>query len=196
MRHSAVLLAGGKSSRMGRDKAFLEIEGQPLWRRQIETLQSLSPEQLVISGPPREAWRKFEIVADVIAGAGPLAGVATALRKCPSPHLLVLAVDLPAMSADFLRSLLARCRDDQGIVPRSSRGIEPLAAVYPARSVALAAASLLSRDFSMASFVQRALREKLVREHAISPPEENLFANLNTPVDYENARRRQIHSDR
>jgi molybdopterin-guanine dinucleotide biosynthesis protein A len=196
MRHSAVLLAGGKSSRMGRDKAFLEIEGQPLWRRQIETLRTLSPEQLMISGPPQEAWREFEIVADVIAGAGPLAGVATALRKCPSPRLVVLAVDLPAMRADFLRSLLARCSDDQGVVPRSSRGFEPLAAVYPASCVALAATSLLSRDFSMESFVQGALRKKLVREHTISPPEEHLFANLNTPADYESARRHQTHSGR
>ena len=196
MRHSAVLLAGGKSSRMGRDKTSLEIAGQPLWRRQIETLRALSPEQLMISGPPREAWREFEIVADVIAGAGPLAGVATALRKCSSPHLVVLAVDLPAMSADFLRSLLSRCSDDQGVVPRSSRGFEPLAAVYPVRCVALAATNLMSRDFSMASFVQGALRKKLVCEHAISPPEEHLFANLNTPTDYENARRRQTHQDR
>jgi molybdopterin-guanine dinucleotide biosynthesis protein A len=196
MRHSAVLLAGGKSSRMGRDKTSLEIAGQPLWRRQIETLQALSPEQLMISGPPREAWREFEIVADVIAGAGPLAGVATALRKCSSSHLVVLAVDLPAMSADFLRSLLARCSDDQGVVPRSSRGFEPLAAVYPVRCVALAATNLMCRDFSMESFVQGALRKKLVCEHAISPPEEHLFANLNTPTDYENARRRQTHQDR
>jgi molybdopterin-guanine dinucleotide biosynthesis protein A len=190
MRHSAVLLAGGKSLRMGRDKAFLEIEGQPLWRRQIETLRALSPEHLMISGPPREAWREFEIVADVIAGAGPLAGVAMALRKCPSPRLVVLAVDLPAMTADFLRSLLARCSDDQGVVPRSSRGLEPLAAVYPGPCAALAVASLLSRDFSMESFVHRALREKLMRERTISPLEEHLFANFNTPADYESSRRR------
>ena len=196
MRHSAVLLAGGKSSRMGRDKAFLEIEGHPLWRRQIETLRALSPEQLMISGPAQEAWREFEVVADVIAEAGPLAGVATALQRCPSPRLVVLAVDLPAMSADFLRSLLAHCSDDQGVVPRSSRGFEPLAAVYPTRCVALAATSLLSGDFSMESFVQGALREKLVREHSISAREEHLFANLNTPVDYESACRRPTHSGR
>lgn len=195
-RCSAVLLAGGKSSRMGRDKAFLEIEGQPLWRRQIETLRALSPTQLMISGPPREAWREFEIIADVIAGAGPLAGVATALRKCTSPRLVVLAVDLPEMSADFLRPLLAGCSDDHGVVPRSSRGLEPLAAVYPARCAALAATSLLSRDFSMESFVGRALRDKILRERAISPSEEHLFANLNTPADYEGSRRRQIHPGR
>ena len=181
---------------MGRDKAFLEFDGQALWRRQIDTLRALAPAQLMIGGPPREAWRGFEIVPDVLAGAGPLASIATALRRCSSPRLVVLAVDLPEMSADFLRSLLAGCRDEEGVVPRSSRGLEPLAAVYPVRCDALAAASLLGRDFSMASFVRRAMSEKLLVEQAISPAQEHLFANLNTPADYEKARSRHLHQSR
>jgi molybdopterin-guanine dinucleotide biosynthesis protein A len=196
MRHSALLLAGGKSSRMGRDKALLEFGGQPLWRRQIETLRALAPAQLMIGGPPREAWREFEIVPDVLAGAGPLASIASALRRCTAPRLVVLAVDLPEMSTDFLRSLLTSCSEEEGIVPLSSRGPESLAAVYPVRCAALAAACLLSRDFSMESFVRRALREKLLSERVLAPAEEHLFANLNTPADYERSRRRQIHQSR
>jgi molybdopterin-guanine dinucleotide biosynthesis protein A len=196
MRQSTVLLAGGKSSRMGRDKAFLEFDGRPLWRRQIDTLRALTPEQLMIAGPPREEWREFEIVPDVIAGAGPLAGLATALRRSTAPRLLVLAVDLPEMTPDFLRSLLAGCSEAQGVVPRSSRGLEPLAAVYPLRCAALAAASLLDRDFSMEGFVCRGLREKLLSERVLTSAEEHLFANLNTPADYERSRRRQIHQSR
>jgi molybdopterin-guanine dinucleotide biosynthesis protein A len=196
MRGSAVLLAGGKSSRMGRDKAFLEIEGQPLWRRQIETLQQLSPEQLMIAGPAREEWREFETIADEIAEAGPLAGVAAALGKCAPSHLVVLAVDLPEMTTGFLRSLLEGCGDEEGLVPRSRKGFEPLAAVYPARCAALAAACLRSGDFSMASFVRRALTKELLLERIISPAEELLFTNLNTPADFEKSRRCQIHQNR
>ena len=85
MRCSAVLLAGGKSSRMGRDKALLEIDGEPLWRRQLATLRALEPEQLMVSGPPRG---EGETVADEIEDAGPLGGVAAALpnarRRCSS----------------------------------------------------------------------------------------------------------------
>ena len=69
MRFSAVLLAGGKSSRMGSDKAFLEIEGEPLWQRQLATLRGLSPGQLMISGPRREEWDEYEIVTDEFAGS-------------------------------------------------------------------------------------------------------------------------------
>ena len=94
---------------MGRDKAFLEFEGEPLWRRQIATLQQLEPAQIMISGSSRAEWNEYEIVTDEIVDAGPLAGVAAALQKCAAPLLVVLAVDLPRMTTDFLRSLLALC---------------------------------------------------------------------------------------
>ncbi|MBA3830431.1 MAG: molybdenum cofactor guanylyltransferase [Chthoniobacterales bacterium] len=180
MRFSAVLLAGGKSTRMGRDKALLEIEGEPLWRRQLATLRRLSPERMIISGPPRDGCIAVE---DEIEGAGPLAGVAVALQKCTSPLLVVLAVDLPRMTTDFLQSLLALCRDGKGAVPRGPGFFEPLAAVYPAACAGLAAAALHSADFSMASFVRAAMEQKLLVSRTILPSEVSLFTNLNTPAD-------------
>jgi molybdopterin-guanine dinucleotide biosynthesis protein A len=162
---------------MGRDKAFLEFDGEPLWRRQLETLKKLSPVELMISGPRREEWREFEIVSDEIAGAGPLAGVAAALRKCSAPSLVVLAVDLPRITPDFLHSL------GEGAVPRSPAGLEPLAAVYPATCLPLALQALQSGDFSMQNFVRRGIDQGLLVEHKISEAESLLFTNLNTPAD-------------
>ena len=66
---------------MGRDKAFLEIEGEPLWQRQLATLRRLSPEQLMISGPHREEWSEYEIVADEIARCGTTRGRGGGLAK-------------------------------------------------------------------------------------------------------------------
>ncbi len=162
---------------MGRDKALLEIEREPLWRRQLATLQKLAPEQLMIAGPPNEYWREYEIVADEIAGAGPLAGVTAALRQCTAPRLVVLAVDLPRITADFLQSL------DPGGVPRGPEGFEPLAAVYPVTCLAAALRALREGDFSMQNFVQRAIDEGLLVERKISADEFSLFSNLNTPAD-------------
>ncbi len=165
---------------MGRDKALLEFKGEPLWRRQLNTLRELSPEQLMVSGPPREEWSACEIVPDEIADAGPLAGVSAALQKCTAPLLVVLAIDLPRMSAEYLRSL---CRDGQGAVPRGPDGFEPLAAAYPAACASLAAQKLRSGDFSMQNFVRKAIDQGLFAERKISPSERMLFANLNTPAD-------------
>ena len=183
MRCSAVLLAGGKSSRMGRDKAFLQIAGEPLWRRQLATLRRLSPEQLMISGPPREEWTEGEIVADETAEAGPLAGIAAALRRCATPRLVVLAVDLPQMTTGFLRALLQLCGDHRGVVPRTCDRFEPLAAIYPVECAPLADAALRDGDFSMQHFVRRAQERDLLMEKRLDDAETVLFANLNTPAD-------------
>ena len=153
MRCSAVLLAGGKSSRMGSDKALLEIEGEPLWRRQLETLRRLAPAQLMLSGPRREEWSDCDLVADEVSHAGPLAGVAAALAKCTTPLLVVLAVDLPMMTTEFLQALLALCHDGQGAVPQGDHCFEPLAAVYPATCTPAVAAALQSGDFSLQNFL-------------------------------------------
>lgn len=183
MRFSAVLLAGGKSSRMGRDKAFLEIGGEPLWRRQRKILRQLGPAQLMISGPRREEWSNCDVVCDEIENAGPLAGVAAALANCTSSHLVVLAIDLPRMSSNFLQLLLALCGPNRGAVPRRANGFEPLAAVYPASCAIAANAVLQGGEFSMQSFVRKGMDESWLVAREISTAEDSLFINLNTPAD-------------
>ena len=195
MRCGALLLAGGKSSRMRRDKALLEIDGKPLWQHQLATLQKLSPEQLMLSGPYRKEG-DYEIVTDELPNAGPLAGVAAALRRCRAPRLVVLAVDLPDMTAEFLRSLLDDCGPSFGIVPRSPNGFEPLAAIYPVGCGSCAMAALHDGQFSMQNFVRRALEQGWLRERALLPAELSLFTNLNTPADYEASRDRAIRQSR
>jgi molybdopterin-guanine dinucleotide biosynthesis protein A len=184
MRFSAALLAGGKSSRMGRDKAFIEMDGVALWRRQLAILRQLSPDELFISGPPHRDWMDEGLrgVTDAEENVGPLAGVVAGLRQCSSPLLLVLAIDLPNMTANFCRSLLELSNDGRGVVPRRQR-FEPLAAIYPVGSLTLAEEALREGNYSMQNFVARALSKGLITEHVISQDEEPLFRNINTSED-------------
>ena len=92
-------------SRMGSDKALLTLDGRPMWERQLDLLRALQPQELFLSGPPFEAARGWPFVADVCPDAGPLAGLGASLRHSASPALVVLAVDMPGMTADFLRAL-------------------------------------------------------------------------------------------
>ncbi|GDX08948.1 molybdenum cofactor guanylyltransferase [Verrucomicrobiota bacterium] len=120
MSHAAVLLAGGKSSRMGRDKSALPVNGEPLWQRQLAVLRATEPAELFISGKSDGPYAGcgVEILPDEFSGCGPLGGIATALRRCKSDRLLVLAVDMPAMTAAFLRSLVEDSqRTAKGIIP-------------------------------------------------------------------------------
>jgi molybdopterin-guanine dinucleotide biosynthesis protein A len=106
---AALLLAGGRSSRMGSPKALLDWCGRPLWRHQAETLDALAPDERFISLPPGLAvdcgiWTP---VVDRVPDLGPLGGIEAALRAMRSDWLVVLAIDLPAMTTDYLRARLA-----------------------------------------------------------------------------------------
>lgn len=133
MKFSAVILAGGKSSRMGRDKAWLEIDGQSLLARQIQLVREAGAHEVFISGRANANYAEFDcrVLQDQLVGAGPLGGIESALAVTPSSLLLVLAVDMPRMTPEFLRQLWSNCDEGVGVVPRVEGEIEPLAAFYP-----------------------------------------------------------------
>ena len=192
MSHAAVLLAGGKSSRMGRDKSALIVNGEPLWQRQLAVLRATEPAELFISGKSDGPYADcgVEILADEIPDCGPLGGIATALRRCTSERLLVLAVDMPAMTVDFLRTLLEESqRTAKGTVPfvaadgRRRAGFEPLAAVYPRAVLAIADECLRTGERKLETFIRKLKASQLVSVRFIAENDVALFANWNVPED-------------
>lgn len=171
---------------MGRDKAFLEIDGVPLWSRQIGTLAALHPREIFIAGPRHAAWISAgcEIITDAQENAGPLAGLVAGLRRCATPLLLALGVDLPCMSAPYLRALLTRCEPGRGRVPLTDR-LEPLAAVYPRAVLALAEEQLAGGEYSLQRFADRCIAAELLLREPVSPADLLLFHNVNTPADFQ-----------
>jgi len=168
---------------MGRDKAFLEIDGVPLWQRQLRMMQELRPCELVIAGPTRDEWEEFNVVADATPHGGSLGGIVGALQWVSAPLLLVLAVDLPQMTNAYLRALLEHCSESSGIIPYDHTRFEPLAAIYPTVAVALAR-SCLDMGNSMQRFASLCVEARLVNAQPIAPNERPLFLNLNTPEDF------------
>jgi molybdopterin-guanine dinucleotide biosynthesis protein A len=169
MKFSAVILAGGKSSRMGRDKAFLETGGKTLLARQIETVRAVGATEVFISGRPCVDYSVFgcRVLLDRFPATGPLAGIEAALAVATNLLLLVLAVDLPDMTAEFLQRLRILCPENAGVVPRVNGNIEPLAAFYPKAAHAaagkmLAGQKCAAKDFAtgcvlagLATFIDR-----------------------------------------
>ena len=188
---SAVLLAGGLSTRMGCDKATLNFLGVPLWLHQIATLRAVRPTELFISGREQGPYSQnylgvgepgIRVVMDPAPGLGPLAGIATALRSAHCHSVLILAVDLPAMSPHFLSALVLNSQGD-GLVPQDPDGFEPLAAVYTKKCLPLAESLLISGSLSLQFFVRRAVALGLIRVQKLQPSERGLFLNLNRPAD-------------
>jgi molybdopterin-guanine dinucleotide biosynthesis protein A len=182
---SAVILAGGKSSRMGRDKAFLEFEGQTLLARQIALARAAGAGEIFIAGRSDVEYAEFDcpILNDKFQNAGPLAGIERALDSASTPHLLVLAVDLPGMHIKFLRRLLALCRANLGAIPRIGSQTEPLAAVYPKVARPLAEGLLRDGNNRAGTFAERCVESNLAQFVACDENELELFANWNSPGD-------------
>jgi molybdopterin-guanine dinucleotide biosynthesis protein A len=193
MNFSAVILAGGKSSRMGSDKAFTELDGQTLLAHQIRLVRDAGTAEVLISGRPGVNYSEFgcPVLTDKFPDAGPLAGIHSALAVTDSPLLLVLAVDLPGMTADFLRKLAAGCSENTGVVPRVAENLEPLAAIYPKATLPLATFLLGQNSFAVRNFAERCEQASLVSFANLPASAAGFFLNCNSPGELAALRRPQ-----
>lgn len=182
MRLSAVLLAGGQSRRMGQDKAFLEIDGAPLWHRQAAKLERVAGEVLIsVHDTSSKIESPYRKIFDAPGARGPLAGLASALRASAHPHVLVLAVDLPAMTSDYLFSLATRITTSIGVVPIAEGFFQGTAAIYPKEILPFVESALTSDDLSFQGLIRKAIVGNLMTTVEVSGAELPLFANWNTP---------------
>ena len=185
MKISAVLLAGGKSRRMGEDKATIVFRNVPLWQVQIELLRKVSPQEIFISAPSDPPWRPadIEFVPDDQPSRGPLSGIAAALSRITTNHLLALAIDMPLMRETYLRSLCEKVERGRGIVPLIDNRAEPLAAIYPREALRDLVAALSGSDFSLQSLVGKLVAAGKLQPIQVSEEEKAFFRNLNEPGD-------------
>ncbi len=186
---SAWVLAGGRSRRMGRDKALIEIGGQTLLRRVVDLAHSITPRVAVLGGGgDRDYGVGLRVVDDVFPAQGPLAGIHAALRATATELNLVLAVDAPFVTAEFLRYLVARASATSAVVtlPRVGTRLQPLCAVYRRAFADVAEPALREGNNKIDALFPR------IRVEIIDEPElqsrgfsAGIFRNLNTPEDIE-----------
>lgn len=181
----AFAVAGGRSRRMGRDKALLPWVGTDLLGHALARLRAVSDDVRVLCGPePRYHERGVPLVTDVVAGAGPLGGILSGLAAAAGRPGIFLAVDLPQVPASLLARLVALADGWDAVVPVSPRGPEPLCAVYGPACLEPVRRRVGVGDLKMTAFWPD------VRVRSL-PPEElhlhgdpaALFRNLNAPSD-------------
>jgi molybdopterin-guanine dinucleotide biosynthesis protein A len=182
MSFSAVILAGGKSSRMGRDKAFLETDGQTLLARQVKIVQDAGAAEVFISGRVGVDYSGFglPVLPDLFPAAGPLAGIHAALAAAKLPLVLVLAVDLVHMNGALLGELV---QAGTGLVPRVFGRIEPVAAVYPRAGLTIAKRMLEEKRLAVRDFAHACVKTGLASFVDFPDSAGWLFKNLNSPTD-------------
>jgi molybdenum cofactor guanylyltransferase len=194
------ILAGGTSSRMGRDKALLNFGGVPLILHTARLLDPLVTKVTVVGLPRRYSALGLRAIPDEDdaqgrgepgnTGRGPLAGIAAALAATNAPWNLIVACDLPYLSPKWLNWLLSRAQHSrmEAIVPRTEHGIEPLAALYR-RECSAPIAAALARGVRKVSDAIKEMRLDIVYARDWRPiePSEMILRNMNAPRDFEEA---------
>lgn len=183
---SAVLLAGGRSTRMGRDKALLPLaDGRSLLAHQLALLRAAGAAEVLVSARTEQnlPLDGARLVPDLQPDSGPLAGLAAALAAAAHDRVLVLAIDLPQMPPEFLTRLVGKSTPACGVVPTRDGRPEPLAAVYPRAAASVAAELLAAGELRAAEFARRLAALGLVRWREVAPSEALFFTNWNTPAD-------------
>jgi molybdopterin-guanine dinucleotide biosynthesis protein A len=186
MSFSAAILAGGQSHRMGTDKAWLELDGQPLLVRQLETARAAGAAELLISGRAGVDYGGLNgrVLLDEFPHAGPLAGLERALAAASFPLLLALAVDMPHITPAFLREILGVCDSSCGVIPQVEQRLEPLVAFYP-RACHPRARYLLQQQVgaSPRQLAQECVDNGTVTIYQVSPTDAWRFCSWNRPSD-------------
>jgi molybdenum cofactor guanylyltransferase len=198
---NAFILAGGQSTRMGRDKALLEWHGRPLIEHALEKLRALNTRPRILGTRP-DLERFAPVIPDNIPGHGPLGGIEAALNLTDTDLNLFLPVDLPLLPVEFLRWLLSRTALTQAAaaIPQIEGRPQPLCAVYHRGLLAGVRSSLQRGDAKVIRAIENSARDAGMRIDRfdveavaaaqsgtfLSPrsvPVHHWFQNLNTPAD-------------
>lgn len=180
---TGIVLAGGRSRRMGRDKALLEWDGEPLVERVARLLAECCVEVLVASGDGDRLGRPDEI-GDALPDSGPLGGVVAGLERAAHSLVAVVAVDMPHASPEVLRVLARALRDAPAVVPVVDGRTQPLHAIYRKEAAPRLRKLLESGERSVVRAVELlGGREAGPEVWGATDPEGRFARNVNRPED-------------
>jgi len=181
---SAFILAGGKSTRMGADKAFVLLNGRTLLARMLEAARSLTSNVSIV-GDPAKYGAFAPVVHDIFPACGPLGGIHAALRLSRSDLNVILAVDTPFVSLALLQFLVTSARnspDSVVTVARANGEFQPLCAVYRREFAEPAELALRAGRYKIATLFDPASTQVIGEAELESAGfSANIFRNLNTP---------------
>jgi molybdopterin-guanine dinucleotide biosynthesis protein A len=187
-----VIQAGGRSSRMGQDKALMPFLGQPLIARVVTRLASVADELIISTNRPGDyAFLGLPLVTDKIPDRGALGGLYTALETASQSHVAVVACDMPFANAGLIRAQSAIMQNESAdvVIPQPEGGYEPLHAVYRRETcLPMVESSIHAGMWKLISWFPlvkvRAIRAHELRQY---DPRQLTFFNINTPEDFSEA---------
>lgn len=179
---TGVILAGGKSRRMGRDKAWLPVEGQALFERVLAVMRELFPQVLIAGDRPDLARPGIPSYPDLFPGSA-LGGLYTGLSVAPTPYIFVAACDMPYPERDLVAFLAGLHQGYDAVVVKTEEGFEPLFAVYGKACLGPMRALLEAGNYRVYDFYPQ-VRVRYVDPEELPAGWRRALRNVNTPEDY------------
>lgn len=193
---AGIVVAGGKGTRLGgRDKAFLEIDGEPIIARTLRLFRAIFTQTIIVTRhPERFAAFGAEVTVDRYPGKGPLAGIHAGLLACRTSHAFVAACDMPLLDPDVIRYLVDRLPRTGGtpdvpdgpdaIVPWWDGDVEPLHAIYAARTLPTMERCLERDEHAVRTFLERVRVDYVAETELVRlSGAPRSFTNVNTPEE-------------
>lgn len=197
---SSIILAGGRSSRFGRNKLLETIGAKSLVQMVIDRLAVLSREIIIVTAHGEEIHCssdiKIKTVADIYPGKGPLVGIYSGLIACSNPRAITVGGDMPFLDVNLLRYMSQLSHAFDVVVPRLGNMLEPLCAVYSKNCLAFLERLLEQNELRISKLFD-VVKVRYVEEEEIDKfdPEHLSFFNINTRADLERAKEVALRKD-
>jgi molybdopterin-guanine dinucleotide biosynthesis protein A len=193
---TGIILSGGKSIRMGENKAFIEIEGVPIIRRVYNLFKELFQEVIIVTNQ-KELFLNFDskIYSDLLPDKGALGGLYTGIFFSTFNYSFCVACDMPFIKKPVVQHLINHIRGDDVIVPQTRDGLQPLHAIYSKNCLEPIKLTIEQGKYKILDFYEM-VKVKIVQEDdfiSLDPLRES-FVNVNTPIELLSIRREKIES--
>ncbi len=193
MKVTGIILAGGKSARMGKDKSLLLYDNKPLIKRIVEELQPVVDDLVIVSNKVKYDFLGVSEISDIFPNMGPLGGIHAGMAASKNEYYFVTACDIPFFSGSLAEFLLKQKDGFDVVVPRMSNYLQPLYSVYKRTCFPYIEECLRQNIKKIIAFYPKVKINYIDYDQIrkiIEP--ETVFLNVNTPKDYKNLKQIQI----
>lgn len=184
MQITGIVLAGGKSTRFGKDKALVQVNGKSLLENAVDICSEFCSTILISSNQRVHQVSEFKIVPDEFPGCGPIGGIYSGLKHSETAWNLVLSVDAPVVEKEFIRYLISMINNSEAVVPVSINGKEPLIALYKKSGLPEIKKRIQDKNYKMHDLLNN-LEVKYIDSREWQTKFPQLFHNINRVTDLE-----------
>jgi len=183
---TGIILAGGKSSRMGTNKALLKINGITIIEHIFKVISSLTQNIIISSNSDEYNFLRCQILHDEIENIGPAGGIYTCLKNSKTVKNIILSCDTPFINADLIKYIIESSEDYDSTIPICNDFVEPLAGIYSKNIINIIENEIGKNNFSIFKIIKKSNYKLLEINEKLNFYNKNMFLNINNLNDYNN----------